>query len=207
MKDEIILESIEKYQTKEAVVRHLIENNALVREAAHLGSCVQNSVANQLVDYIWQGGSESISEALFNKMQQSAIIEQALTLRMQPQICKILQEDSVGLNLSKSQTEIDIAASTSLAASKIRDCVHNNIMSDSSDCSRFYEPPAVRHENAICEPCDNKINNIIDQKEQQQILQQTIDSIHKAQAKLRIQLKIQHEQHLQQVRLGMDLKF
>jgi len=197
IKDPIILSSIVKYQIRETVIKDLVKNNELVKQVSHLGNKFQRSIAEQLVDHIWQGGSSTISTALFSRMQQSATIEQKLTPVMQQQISKELQAGFADLKISIPQQEKDLTACMNLVAGKIRNYVHGGGFAANNQ--NHAKPISIKHEEKY------EVHNL-DHKIQRNILQQTMKAASHAQEKLRIQLRVQQQQQQQlQQNIGMNL--
>lgn len=150
---------------------------------------IQHSIAEQLVDHIWQNGSEQIADDQLELMKKSAIVEQQLTPLIRQQFREELPDASSNLSTNEQYLSKNIEASIGFAVSKIRNSIYSMASSTSDSTSPILSDG---HQ-------DIQELNPVSHKEYNKIIKQTMNYFNQAQEELRVEQNIQQDKLQQQL--------
>ena len=182
-----IISSIQKYQTRDEEIKKVLATNTTIEESASCDKEVQHSMAEQLVDHIWQVGSEQVSYEQLGRMKKIAILEQKLVPQLRKQFKEALQEDSTNLLPNDKILDKDIEAYLCYAINKTR-LDANNIIGNEDSIGQILSTKHQHVQNL----------SLLRAKDYNKIVKQTMDYFNKARDELRIEQELQQDNRRQQ---------
>ncbi|WP_375326522.1 hypothetical protein [Candidatus Tisiphia endosymbiont of Nemotelus uliginosus] len=185
---QIIIDAIQKYQTRKETIKLTLTTDIVQKLAGH-SKKIQHSIAEQLVDHIWQSGSEQIADEQLALMNKSAIVEQQLIPLIRQQFREELLESSPNLPTNEQYLSKNIEASIDFAVSKIRNSIYSIASSTSDPTSPILSDG---HQ-------DIQELNPVSHKEYNKIIKQTMNYFNQAQEELRVEQNIQQDKLQQQL--------
>lgn len=191
-----IISSIQKYQTRDEEIKKMLATDIAIQKLASHGKEVQHSMAEQLVDHIWQGGSEQVSYEQLELMKKIALLEQQLIPQMRKQFKEALvQEESINFLPNDKNLNKDIEAYSCYAINKI----HNNIYSRATSSKDSTDQIlSAKHQ-------DNEELDLLSPKDYNKIIKQSMDYFNKAQEELKIERELQQDKKKQQQRQNHNM--